>query len=145
MSRIKSPVFGVVVVLGIFGYSEMYGVDWKFLKTSFQGEFFYDTERITRSSQDTVEVWLRIVYSKEFKEKEGLDNLHQTVGLWEINCRDKQVCLLSTSHYTKEGEISPPQIWLPPEWKSIGLDTIMDTLYKQLCKKEGCILEDNKE
>lgn len=145
MSRVGSAVFGMVVALGVFGYSEVYGADWKFLKGNFQGEFFYDTERITRSSENIVGVWLRTVYSKEFKEKEGLDNLDQTVGLWEINCRDKQVCLLSTSHYSREGEISPPQSWLPPEWKSIGPDTIMDALYKELCKKEGCILERNKE
>ena len=125
----------MVVALGIFGYSEIDGADWKSLKKSFQGEFFYDTERITRSSEDIVGVWLRIVYSKEFKEKEGLDHLNQTVGLWEINCKDKQVCLLSTSHGSGEGEILSPQVWLPPEWKSIGPETIMDTLYKELCKK----------
>ena len=145
MSRIESAVFGVVVVLGVAGYSEIYGADWKFLKANFQGEFFYDTERITRSSENTVGVWLRIVYSKEFKEKEGLDNLNQTVGLWEINCRNKQVCLLSTLHYSGEGEISAPQVWLPPEWKSIGPDPIMDALYRELCKKEGCIFQGNKE
>ncbi len=135
----------MVIALGVFGYSEIYGADWKFLKTNFQGEFFYDTEGITRSSENIVGVWLRIVYSKEFKEKEGLDNLNQTVGLWEINCRDKQVCLLSSSHYSGEGEISPPQVWLPPEWKSIEPDTIMDALYRELCRKGSCIFEDNKE
>jgi len=145
MSRIESAAIGMVVALGVFGYSELYGADWKFLKESYQGEFFYDTERITRSSENTVGVWLRIVYSKEFKEKEGLDNLNQTVGLWEINCRNKQVCLLSTLHYSGEGEISAPQVWLPPEWKSIGPDPIKDALYRELCKKEGCIFQDNKE
>jgi len=32
------------------------------------------------------------------------------------------------------GNISPPQVWLPPEWKAIPPDTAMDTLYKELCK-----------
>jgi len=145
MSRIEPVVFGIIVALGAFGYSEIYGAEWKFLKGGSQGEFFYDTERITRSSENVVGFWLKIVYSKEFKEKEGLDKLNQTVGLWEINCRDKQVCLLSTTHYSGEGEISPPQVWLPPEWNSIGPDTILDALYKELCKKEGCVLEGNKE
>jgi len=145
MSTIESAVFGMVVALGLLGYSEGYGADWKFLKGNFQGEFFYDKERITRSSEDIVGVWLKTVYSKEFKEREELDNLDETVGLWEINCREKQVWLLSTSHYSREGEISPPLSWLPPEWKSIGPDTIMDALYKELCEKEGCILERNRE
>jgi len=145
MSKIESMVFGVIIALGVLGYSEIYGADWKFLKTTFQGEFFYDKENITQSSENNVGVWLRIVYSKEFKEKEGLDNLNQTVGLWELNCKDREICLLSTSHYAGEGEILPPQVWLPPEWKSIGPDTIMDALYKELCKKEGCIFEGNKQ
>jgi len=85
MSRIESAPIGMVVALGVFAYSEIYGADWKFLKASFQGEFFYDTQRITRSSENIGGVCLRIVYSREFKEKEGLDNLNQTVGLWEIN------------------------------------------------------------
>ena len=145
MSTIESALFGTVVALGLFGHSEVNGADWKFLKGNFQGEFFYDKERITRSSEDIVGVWLKTVYSREFKEREALDNLDQTVGLWEINCRDKQAWLISTSHYSREGEISPPLSWFPPEWKSIGSDTIMDALYKELCVKGGCILEGNKE
>jgi len=76
----------------------------------------------------------KIVYSEKFKKEEGLDHLSETVGLWEINCQEKKMYLLSTSHTSKEGEISPPQVWLPPEWKSISPGTIMDTLYKELCK-----------
>ena len=145
MSRIESVVFGVIIALGVFGHSEIDGADWKFLKTTFQGEFFFDKESISQSSENVVGVWLRIVYSKDFKEKEGLNDLNQTVGLWEINCKDKKICLLSTSHYSREGEISPPQVWLPPEWKPIGAGTVMDALYEELCKKGSCILEGNKE
>ncbi len=134
MVKIKLLFFLFIITFGIFSYTVIYGAAWKFLQTNSQGEFFYDPENITRSKGNIVGVWLKIVYSKEFKEKEGLDDLNQTVGLWEINCQDKKVCLLSTSHYSKEGEISAPQVWLPPEWKSIAPNTIMDTLYKELCK-----------
>ena len=134
MVKIKLLFFVFIITFGIFSYTVIYGVAWKFLQTNSQGEFFYDSENITRSKGNIVGVWLKIVYSKEFKEKGGLDDLNQTVGLWEINCQDKKACLLSTSHYSKEGEISAPQVWLPPEWKSIATNTIMDTLYKELCK-----------
>ncbi len=144
MPYFRCLIFGLTV-LGFFCRTGAEGADWKYLKTNIQGELFYDTERITRSSEHIVGVWMKIVYSKEFKEKEGLDDLNQTVGLWEINCRDKKVCLLSTSHYSGEGEISPPQVWLPPEWSSIGPGTVMDALYNELCNKEGCIFEGNKE
>lgn len=134
MVKIKLLFFVFIITFGIFSYTVIYGAAWKFLQTNSQGEFFYDSENITRSKGNIVGVWLKIVYSKEFKEKEGLDDLNQTVGLWEINCQDKKVSLLSTSHYSEEGEISAPQVWLPPEWKSIAPNTIMDTLYKELCK-----------
>jgi hypothetical protein len=135
MLRLKSNYFGfIIIALGILSYTAGYAADWRFLQTNVEGDFFYDTENITRSAANTVGVWLKIVYSEKFKEKEGLGHLNQTIGLWEINCEDKKMCLLSTSHYSKEGEISTPQVWLPPEWKSIAPGTIMDTLYKELCK-----------
>jgi len=86
------------------------------------------------SSGNIVGVSLKIVYSEKFKKEEGLGHLSEPVGLWEINCQEKKMYLLSTSHTSKEGEIWPPQVWLPPEWKSISPGTIMDTLYKELCK-----------
>lgn len=127
-------VFGFVITLGMFNPTEAYGADWKFLRADVQGEFFYDLGKITRSSKNRVGVWLKIVYSEKFKKDEDLDHLSQTVGLWEIDCQDRKMCLLSTSHYSGEGEISAPQIWLPPEWKSITPNTVMDDLYGELCE-----------
>ncbi len=144
MATLRFLIFGLVVV-GFFSGEAIQGAEWKFLETNSQGQFFYDAENITRSSANTVAVWLRVVYSKEFKGREGLHNLNQTVGLWEINCEEKEVCLLSTTHYSEESEILPPQAWLPPEWKSIGPDTVIDVLYKELCRKGNCILQDRKE
>jgi hypothetical protein len=135
MLKINLIVFGLLISLfGIFSYTGVYGADWKFLKANVEGEFFYDAENVTRSAANIVGVWLKIVYSEKFKEQEDLTHLSQTIGLWEIDCKDKKMCLLSTSHTSKEMEISVPQVWLPPDWKSISPDTIMDTLHKKVCK-----------
>jgi hypothetical protein len=135
MLKINLIVFGLLIsLLGIFSYTGVYGADWKFLKANVEGEFFYDAENVTRSAANIVGVWLKIVYSEKFKEEEDLTHLSQTIGLWEIDCKDKKMCLLSTSHTSKEVEVSVPQVWLPPDWKSISPDTIMDTLYKKVCK-----------
>jgi hypothetical protein len=91
-------------------------------------------ENITHPSKSTLGVWLKIVYSERFKKEEDLAHLSHSVGLWEIDCQDKKICLLSTSHYSEGGEISPPQVWLPPDWKSITSNTALDTLYRELCK-----------
>lgn len=133
--KLRSSAFGIIIIsLGVLNHAGVHGADWKFLRTDAQGEFFYNMETIKRPSKSTVVVWLKIVYSEKFKKQEALDRLSQTVGLWEIDCQDKKMCLLSTSHYSEEGEISAPQIWLPPEWKSITPNTVMDALYGELCK-----------
>ena len=123
-----------MITIGIFSDKEINGEDWKFLRANFQGKFFYDAENITRTTGHNVGVWLKIVYSKEFKEKEGFGDLNQTVGLWEINCEERKICLLSTSHTSEGGGTSVPNVFLPPEWMSIAPDTIMDSLYKELCE-----------
>lgn len=123
-----------MIILGFLIGAETEGAEWRFLKTTSEGEFFYDAENLTRSSEHIVGVWLRVVYSKEFNKKEGLNHLSQSIGLWEINCKEKEVCLLSTTHYSEEVEILPPQAWLPPEWKPIRPETIIDALHKELCR-----------
>lgn len=133
--KLRPSAFGIIIIsLGVLNHAGVHGADWKFLRTDAQGEFFYNMETINRPSKSTVGVWLKIVYSEKFKKQEALDRLSHTVGLWEIDCQDKKMCLLSTSHYSEEGEISAPQIWLPPEWKSITPNTVMDALYGELCK-----------
>ena len=128
-------LFGpIMITLGILNHTGACGADWKFLRTDLQGEFFYDKGNITRPSKNTVGVWLKIVYSERFKKGEDLDPLSQSVGLWEIDCQDKKICLLSTSHYSEGSEISAPQIWLPPDWKSITPNTVLEALYKELCE-----------
>jgi hypothetical protein len=124
----------IIIAIGIFNHIGARGADWKFLRTDVQGEFFYDFGNITCPAKNTVGVWLKVVYSENYKKEEDLGHLSQTVGLWEIDCQDKKMCLLSTSHHSEEGEISAPQMWLPPEWKSITPNTVMDALYKELCK-----------
>ncbi len=127
---------GILLVIGfiIFTHAEVWGADWKLLQTNFQGKYFYDAENITHSSENIVGVSLKIIYSEKFKEQENLNHLNHTIGLWEINCEEEKICLVSTSHYSREGEISTPQVWLPPEWKSIAPNTIMGALHKAVCK-----------
>ena len=127
----------VLIGLAILGYVEVWGADWIPIKTTDEGNFFYDAENITRPSKNTVGIWLKLIYSEKVKGRGGLDNLSQTVGLWEINCADKMIRLLSMSHYSKEEEMlypSSPRILLTPDWESIGPDTPLQAIYTKVCK-----------
>ena len=92
----------MVLGLVVFSDTEIGVADWRFLQRNFQGEFFYDAEKVIHSSGNTVGIWLKIIYLEKFIKEEGFDDLKQTIGLWEIDCKDKKACLISTSHYAKE-------------------------------------------
>jgi hypothetical protein len=87
VSKLNSLALGVIIIsLGIFHYKEFDGADWKFLEANEEGEFLYDAESMTHSVANTAAIWSKIVYSKEYKEREGLGSLSQTAGLWDIGC-----------------------------------------------------------
>jgi hypothetical protein len=79
--KIKLLTLAMGAGLVIFCDTEIVGADWKFFQKNFQGEFFYDADRITRSSDNAVGIWLKIVYSENYLKEEGLDELTQTIGL----------------------------------------------------------------
>lgn len=45
----KLGVISVVMGLTIFGYSEVWGEDWKLFKKTVDAKFYYDTKDITHS------------------------------------------------------------------------------------------------
>lgn len=134
---VKSGVIFPIILWAIFFFGEGWTADWRFFRTTNEGEFLYDADSLTHPSINTVGILMKVVYSEKVKEREGLDNLGQTVGLWEINCNEKMIRLLSTSHYSKEGEMldpHSPRILLTPDWESISPGTVLEALWTQICK-----------
>jgi len=121
----------------IFINPPTFSADWKFLQKNEKGEFFYDAENMIISSEQTIGVWLKVVYSVTFKEQEGLKDLHQTIGFWEIRCKERKIRLLLLSHVSEEkGEEvpSPPRVFQIPDWEPIPLNTILNELHETVCK-----------
>ncbi len=119
------------------GYSPTLGADWKFLEENDKGKFFYDGESLVTSSEQTIGVWLKVIYSAKFKEQEGLKDLHHTLGFWEIHCRDKMIRLLLSSHFSEERHeevLSTPRVFKTPDWEPIPPDTVLDALQMIICK-----------
>ena len=97
-------ILAVLISMGIpiFINPPTFSADWKFLQKNEKGEFFYDAENMIISSEQTIGVWLKVVYSVTFKEQEGLKDLHQTIGFWEIRCKERKIRLLLLSHVSEE-------------------------------------------
>jgi len=73
MLKLKTLALVVIVFsFGNFHYIKADGADWKFLKANDEGEFSCDAENITRSATNIVGIWLKVVYSEEYKKRKAL-------------------------------------------------------------------------
>jgi hypothetical protein len=131
---------GVILIgLAIFGYAEVWGADWKHYGDDEKFSAYYDVQSITRPSKNIVRVWLRwdwtekgvMVMVGDFGKK--YENLSHSIDLHEINCVEKTIHSLSLTAYdNKRGVIYSSSS--PLKWDSIVPGSIIEILYKKVCK-----------
>ncbi len=127
----------ILLSLTILTHITALGADWKFLQKNDKGEFFYDAENLVPSSEKTIGVWVKVVYSDEFKGQEGLKDLHHTMGFWEMDCKNKKIRLLLSSHFSEERQEEiplPPRVFTTPDWEPVPSHTVLEELYRLICK-----------
>jgi hypothetical protein len=135
---------GVILVVGlaIFGYTEVWGADWKLFAETNLYECFYDAEDTTPSSKNIVDVWTKLEYTKEgitgiIKQfGKHYADLSYSLELWEINCAEEKDRILSITEYSGEGRIlyANSVEARPPAWKIIPRESVDERLYKAVCK-----------
>jgi hypothetical protein len=145
-SSLKLKIILVIIGLAIFGYAEVWGADWKLYNYGVTGDTFhyYDAESVTRPSENIVRVWTKTIYSEkdinDFVTKYGqwAKNIGDTRALKEIDCKEKKLRLLSLNVYSKWGDMlmmaDESALKEFGEWNFIAPETILESLYKVLCK-----------
>lgn len=135
---VKLIAFVIIAGLAIFGYSEARGFDWKYYGTNEEGTYFYETETMTRLSQNIVRVCIQSIYTekgishwvkgggKEFQE------LDFSLILFEFNCVEKSIRHLRIVFYSKNGEMFRPI--KNEEWHFFAPDSMSGTLFNEVCK-----------
>ena len=130
--------FAIVIGLNIFFYAEAWGFDWKYYGTNEEGTYFYETETMTRLSQQIVRVCVQSIYTekgvshwvkwggKEFQK------LEFTLILSELNCAEKSIRHLRIVFYSKKGEIFYPI--KNEEWHFFTPDSMSGALFQEICK-----------
>jgi hypothetical protein len=138
-----SVKLGVILIgLAILGYAEAWGMDWKLFHQDDSGMYFYDTENIIRSSQDIVEVWMKLEYTEKgvigmvIKVGKQYKNLSYSLEFWEIDCAKKRHRLSLFTAYSPEGKVlyTDEAESRPPPWKAISRGSVEESLYKAVCK-----------
>jgi len=139
---VKLGMVSVIIGLTIFGYPEVWGADWRLFAETDLYECFYDTEGATPSSNNIVDVWAKLEYTKKgvngiVKEfGKHYANLSYSLELLEINCAEKKDRILSITEYSAEGKIlyANSVQGRPPAWKIIPRESVDERLYKAVCK-----------
>jgi len=134
----KSGVILGIIGLVVMGYTEGWGVDWKYYGTNEDGSYFYDTESITRPSQNLVDVWVQSAYTQKSishwvrEGGESFQDLDFTLISLELNCVERSARYLQIVFYSKKGEIFSPLN--SDEWHFIAPDSMIEGLHKEVCK-----------
>lgn len=129
----------LVIGLIIFGHPKVWGEDWVYLESSYDGDTFYDGKDITYPSGHMTRVPVKVVYTKEGIEKEiraggnKYKNLAYSTSFIEINCKDKTGRVSTVHHYSKDGKTIDISS-LTSEWMPIHSGEIVSKLYNVVCK-----------
>jgi hypothetical protein len=134
----KSGIIVGILGLVILGYSEGWGVNWKYYGTNEDGSYFYDTESIKRPSKNLVDVWVQSAYTQKSishwvsEGGKNLEDLDFTLISLELNCAERSARYLQIVFYSKKGETFSPIHG--EEWHFIAPDSMIESLHKEVCK-----------
>ena len=100
---------------------------------------YYDVQSITRPSKNIVRVWERTDYTEmgvlKVARRAGREfrNLKYSQGLYEINCAEKTLRMLSDTKYNNRDEVIYYRT-SPLELGFIVPESTAENLYKAVCK-----------
>jgi hypothetical protein len=134
---VKLGIIVTLIGLSIFGWTEVWGEDWKFYGTDEEGSYFYDTESMDWLSKNIVRVWVQSAYTEKGISHwvegggEEFKNLDFSLIRSEFNCVERSIRYLRIVFYPKNGEKFYP---INDEWNFFAPDSMVGTLSKELCK-----------
>jgi len=139
---VQSVIVSALIGLAIFSNAIVWGRDWKLFAETDLYECFYDANDTAPSSENIVDVWTKLEYTKKgvngivAKFGKHYADLSYSLELWEINCAEKKDRILSITEYSAEGKIlyADSAEDKLPAWKIIPRQSVDESLYKAVCK-----------
>ena len=128
------------------GYTTVHGAEWVYFNKTLSGDYYYDKESITSGGKGIVKVWEKQIYSekgkqdyiRQLKEKgiydTKLEDLSYSVDLHTIKCSTREFNVIYWVHRNSEEEIIDSCSGPSPSYNQISPESIIESLYKILCK-----------
>ena len=124
----------------LFVHSFVEGAEWKYFTRTDFGEHFYNAEDLTHPAEDIVQVWVKLVYSKQGVEAAKIQKydkqykaIDHSLISYEIHCKLKRFRLLEKIDYSKKRIINKRDNRDKAEWSSIPLKTAVYKLSQEIC------------
>ncbi len=135
---VKLTAILFIIGLTVFTHAEAWGFNWKYYGSNEEGSYFYETETMTRQSQNIVRVCVQSIYTEKGIShwvREGgkqFQKLDFSLILSEFNCVEKSIRHLRIVFYSKNGEIFYPI--KNQEWHLFVPDSMSRVLFQEICK-----------
>lgn len=135
----KLGIILVVIGLVILAHAEVWGASWRYINQAYAGMYFYDADRVTRSSEGVVRVWIKVLYTeKGVNDMVSLlgkkyETLSYAIALFEYHCGNKEKEIVPIAFYSEDGKLLIPAKQIS-NWNFMSPDSIDEALYRILCK-----------
>ncbi len=129
--------------------SEKGSSDWvEYAKATDRFNVLYNKERVLHVAEGTVQVWSKIVYSEEGRDKyiqsrkmkglstEGWDKLSFLQSLVEIDCNKQMYRTLSEVFYSNDNNVLDSSSFAERKWDYIPPGSMLDILRKKVCNNQ---------
>jgi hypothetical protein len=129
-------IFGLLAV----AFTEVLGADWIFYAKSEFGSYHYDAGNISRSSEQCVRVWQKLVLNDKgtvnLVEKLGKEyaQVTEAIVLREIDCMGKKSQILELTFHSEDGRVIKKESYEVVGWDSITPDSVDEFLHLAVCK-----------
>lgn len=121
--------------------------DWVEYGTTQVGIHLYNKEKIKYKTNDIVQVWSKLTYTREGKEvllqniqrdtgsiPEGWNKVSHSIDLFDVNCKENVHRTLSRTIYDTDGRVLLDDPYKNQNWEDIVPDSILNDLKKEICK-----------
>jgi hypothetical protein len=137
-SSLKLKIILVIIGLAIFGYTEVWGQDWRLYWEDPFASYYYDAAKVIRPSKNIVRVWGKVDYKKggvtELVARLGerFKTTSFSIDLSEFDCLQGQYKELQRTFFSQKATYLGEQSNL--SLGSVNQGTIQEKLHRIVCK-----------
>lgn len=130
--KAKFGFTAVAIIAFISGSGAIQAADWRFLAKSGTGvPLYYDRESLDSSAGEAVTVWTKAVFEQAEVPVAGLEGYSCSLGLIEMNCKEKVFIVRRTVVYDREGSYVFSAY--SPRWEFLHPEPQLDALFAVVC------------